>query len=369
MARPIFHDGPETLRRGGVVYELHAVGEYEENDHRPGRETRTAAELLTDPPPPSPMLLEPSFIVEGGETVLAAPTKVGKTNFWLHVAWALTDGATLWRHFTAPSPVRVLLLELELSEAIVHRRLDALREALGWSDAGLARLAVRCERALTLNRQAGQKAIARIIEETPGGPPDVVILDSFNAAVRGDPDKTGDAREALHSLHEIQEATGITWCLTNEMRKAPAGSSSRFTVDDVKGNNEILYDCDTALVLRPTGTDRARRRLALDFVAVRHDDSGVPEDLVLVREGLSFSVAEGASRDEQDEQVRAAVRGTLEQHLAEGGERNWRACIAAVRSSGVSARNELIGEVRRELLEVGLHQQLPGIEGAEEGPS
>src|SRR6266545_7818689 len=47
---------------------------------------RSMAALLADPPQAPPRLLEPSLIVEQGLTVLAAPPKVGKTNFWLHVA-------------------------------------------------------------------------------------------------------------------------------------------------------------------------------------------------------------------------------------------------------------------------------------------
>lgn len=252
------------------------------------RVTRTAQQLLSKPPPPTTVLLEPSFVVRDGITTVSAPSKVGKTQFWMHVAYAMTEGATIWGVFEAPAPVRVLLLELELSEAVVHQRLDVLRRELTWSSEALARLTIRCERAITLNRVAGQKYVTSIIEETPGGPPDVVILDSFNAAVRGDPDKTGDARDALHALHEIQEATGITWCLTNEMRKSPAGTFSRFTLDDIKGNNELVYDADTVVILRPT--ERTRRRLSVEFVGVRHDDSKVPEALTLVRRGLTFDV-------------------------------------------------------------------------------
>ncbi|GEM_PF-5268981 len=313
--------------------------------------TRSGLELLGDPPPPPSAMLEPSLIVQGGETVLAAPTKVGKTNLWLHFAFALTEGTTLWRTFAAPSPVRVLLLELELSEAIMYRRLSALRDLLGWSDGGLERLTIRCARALTLNRQAGQKAILDIIAETPGGPPDLVILDSFNAAVRGDADKTSDAREALHSLHEIQDKTGITWGLTGEIRKAPAGAGIRYSIDDLKGSNELAYDADAVLILRP---DRGnRRRLAVDFAAMRHDDSSCPEGLVLVRDGLSFELVENGEareRELREEAIRGAVREVLQEHLQRGGGRTWKECVAAVRAAGVSARNDLITEIRRELL-------------------
>jgi AAA domain len=138
---------------------------------------------------------------------------------WIHFAWALTEGGTLWRTFSAPCPVRVLLIRLELSEEMMHRRLQRLAEILDWTPEGQSRFTVRSERSVTLNRERGKKALIEAIGETPGGPPDVAILDSFNAAMRGEADKTADAREALHALHEVQEQKGITWGLTGELRK------------------------------------------------------------------------------------------------------------------------------------------------------
>jgi AAA domain len=348
----------KTITVGRIVYEeqengvLIPIGELTLNGDRPNeRRTRSAFDILGDPPTPSTAILEPSTIVRGGEAVLAAPTKVGKTSLWLHFGYAMTEGAELWRTFRAPEPVTVLLIELELSEPEVHKRLALLRDMLDWSDEGQKRFHVRCERAVTLNRVAGQKAVTEMVERVE---PDVVILDSFNAAMRGDADKTGDAREALHALHSIQDATGITWGLTGELRKAPAGSGIKFSVDDLKGSNELAYDADTVILLQPRSD---RRRLQVHFVGMRHDDTNVPEDLMLVRDGVTFeAIHDGGviERAKERDKVRQAVREVLTAHIASGGKTTWRESVAAVRASGVEASNGLITEVRREVVPQGV---------------
>src|SRR5207249_5124863 len=113
----------------------------------------------------------------------------------------------------------------------------------------------------------------------------------YNAAVAGDPDKSAEARRALHALREVQDRTGVSWAVTAEIRKAQAGGRIRYTIDDLKGSNELAYDSDTVVMLRPT--DTARRRLAIHFLAMRHLAGEAPEGLVLVREGLTFQLTEG----------------------------------------------------------------------------
>src|SRR5262249_43793335 len=67
----------------------------------------TAADLLDHPPTEQSCLMEPAFIMDSGITVLAAPTKVGKTNFWLAMARLLTTGGEWANLFGALEPMPV----------------------------------------------------------------------------------------------------------------------------------------------------------------------------------------------------------------------------------------------------------------------
>lgn len=299
---------------------------------------RSMVDLLADPPPVTPRLLEPSLIVERGLTVLAAPTKVGKTNFWLHVAWALTEGRPLFGRFDVPHSMTVLMLQLELSEPTMYERGEFLRDELGWTLGGLNRFYVRCERAMLLDRRGGADRLVRLIEECPE-PPKVVILDSYNAAVAGDPDKSSEARRTLHTLREVQDRTPVAFGITAEIRKAPSGASLRHSIDDLKGSNELAYDADAVLMLRPT--DSSRRRLAMDFLAMRHLQGEAPEQLVLVRRGLTFELVEGGGSEED-----AEIEGVLVPYFAAGGDRSWRGCIQAVKDAGLHVRDQKVGDVR-----------------------
>jgi hypothetical protein len=336
-----------TIQVGRVVYERQQDGSLvpiaEAGSVSLNGEARSMTDLLADPPAVTPRLLEPALIVEKGITVLAAPTKVGKTTFWLHVAKALTEGSTLWGRFTAPRAVPVLMIQLELSEAILYERLRILRDELGWSDEAAARFFLRCERSIQLDRRDGPAKVAAMIEGCSERPA-VVILDSYNAAVMGDPDKSGEARRALHGLREIQERTGIAWAVTAEIRKPPAGGHLRYSVDDLKGSNDVAYDADAVLMFRPT--DAARRRLSVRFSAMRHAVDEPPEGLVLVRRGLTFELTEAAAGDD----IEAGVEAVLRKHLDANGDRTWRGCARAVRDASIKTSNEVITTVRNRVL-------------------
>lgn len=307
-----------------------------------GRDARTRSmrDLLTDPPASVAHLME-ALIVSLGITVLAAPTKVGKTLFWLHVSWALTEGAPLFGRFVVPSPIVVLMLQLELSEATLHERLQALAGELGWSDAAQDRFYVHCARSFLVDQPGSVEELVRVIEACPQRPA-VVILDSYNAAVAGDPDRSAEARKALAVLREVQERTGIAWCITSEIRKAPTGGKVRFGVDDLKGSNELAYDADAVLLLRPI--DDSRRRLAVHFSAMRHGDA--PDNLLLVRDGLNLSLAEAPTDRTAD-----AVVEVLREHVASGGDRGWRALRAVVKEAGLKVSNDQFSDLRKQVLD------------------
>jgi KaiC/GvpD/RAD55 family RecA-like ATPase len=303
---------------------------------------RTMASILAHPPPEAPTLLEPALIVTGGITVVAAPTKVGKTNLWLHVAWALTEGKALFGRFDVTRPTSVLMIQLELSEATMHKRLEILCDELAWSTAAQERFHLWSGRALLIDRRDGPKKILDIIEALPERP-DVVILDSYNAAVAGDPDKSAEARRALHALRTVQEATGVAWCVTAEIRKMPSTGRARLELDDLKGSNELAYDSDAVVLLRPSSDDR--RRLRLSFAAMRHSIEDPPDGLVLVRRGLTFELTEGPGDDREE-----AVLEVLRDHFERGGDKSWRGCVAAVRESGLRVRDQYVGKVRKQLI-------------------
>jgi KaiC/GvpD/RAD55 family RecA-like ATPase len=277
---------------------------------------KSAFEILSRPPTDVvTRLMEPSIIVAGGITVLAAPTKVGKTNLWMHISWALTEGRTLFGCLEVERPVTVLLLELELAEPVIAERLGALSGQLGWSTEALKRFSVACSRYLPVDVESGERDIMEAIEIMDPRP-EFVILDSFNAAVLGDPDKTSDARRAMGALRRIQERTGVAFGLTSEIRKLPSGQPRRWTIDDLKGNNTLAYDCDTLILLKPLSDDR--RRLAVHFEGIRHGD--VPDSFTLVRDGLDFTTvrdrpverADATAKEELEEWVTKVVAVVLE---------------------------------------------------------
>lgn len=274
------------------------------NGHRVERRVRTANDLLDNPPETPPALTDPPLIVRGGITVLAAPTKVGKTNLILHHAWALTEGRRLW-WFNAPQPARVLLIELELSEATMEQRLRILTDQLAWSREARERFTVWCGRSFTLDRKGGTDTLRRIIDQAPERP-DLVWIDSYNAAIAGDPDKTGEARRGLAALRTVQDATDVAIGLTAELRKQPPGQKPRADIDDLKGSNDVAYDCDTLITMRPL--DERRRELAIQFPALRHVAGEMPDNLKLLRRGLSFDLMEVKTPDHDDELL-TFVRG------------------------------------------------------------
>lgn len=307
----------------------------------------TAAKLLASPPAPTPHLLG-SFITSGGLYVVAGPTKIGKTNLQLHIAWALTEGVSLFGRFSVPRPTPTLLIELELTETTLRSRIEELAKLLEWGD-GLERFTLRCERDLLVDAPDGAERLARIIEAADPRP-EVVILDSYNAAFGGDPDRSHEARRALHALRVVQKRNGVAFGLTCEVRKQGVGQRSSYSLDDLKGSNEVAYDADAVALLRPLNADR--RRISVHFAALRHSDEESP-DFVLERRGLTFEcVAEtpdrsDGDRDDSDDEVEEAIR----EHLDSGGSPGVRAVRGAVQSKGIRVQAVKIDKARRRVLE------------------
>lgn len=280
-----------------------------DSDVRPIR----ASELLRWEPEVPIRLMEPAFMVQGGLTVLAAPTKVGKTNLWLHIAWALTEKRPLFGLLEPTREIPVLMLQLELTRGMIQERLAYLSGPLGWTTAAMDRFTIACDRGFVIDDPDGRHRIGRAIE-TADPRPEIVIIDSWNKCVSGDPDKTTDQRRAIAALRRIQQVTGVTIGATSEIRKQPAGVTRRWTIDELKGNNDLAYDADTVVLLKPLDNDK--RRLGVQFEGIRHGE--VPENFTLVREGLMFSAihddpveAEETDRRETFHQLVEKIRSVV----------------------------------------------------------
>lgn len=163
--------------------------------------------------------------------------------------------------------------------------------------------------------------------------PEFVILDSYNAAISGDPDSTAESRRGLHVLHEIQEQTGVAFGITCEIRKAPPGQKLRYSIDDLKGNNVVAYDADAVVMMIPT--DDSRKSLKLAFPGLRHCED-LPENLILHRKGLTFELEVGTEAEAD-----AAYTALMEYREA-GGPMAWRAVRDEFKRLGIRVGNDRI---------------------------
>jgi hypothetical protein len=83
---------------------------------------------------------------------------------------AAGQGKALFGRFDVTRPASVLMIQLELSEAGMHKRFKTLSEKLAWSPAAQERFHLWCGRALLLDRRNGPKQILGIIESLQSAP-------------------------------------------------------------------------------------------------------------------------------------------------------------------------------------------------------
>ncbi len=214
--------------------------------------------------PMRPWLVE-GLLMDGQVTLLAARGGGGKSLFTMHVALFCATGGS-WAHWSATSPVRVLMLNAEDDLDEQRRRLLSACESMGTESAAVAeRIAMLQARSLVLlarDPETGKiqraplfKHLMRLLREGEFG---LLVVDPLVELHAGlDENSNTDMKDLVLTLRDVARYYGIPVLAVHHTRKgAQAGDQ-----DGARGGSALVNAARIASTLSPMSEEEAARLL------------------------------------------------------------------------------------------------------------
>ncbi len=262
--------------------------------------------ILQEPLSAPSWLVEP-LISHGGRAVVYGEWGAYKSWGLLHLGLHLASGTSWLGKFPIPHARRVLYIDEEMSQRLLHRRVKRL--AIGMKkapEAGMFR--ALSHYGVRLNASGTSKLLADL--KKSGFDPEVVIVETLRRVLIGDEKEAKDVAEFWRSVAPILRA-GKTLIVSHHMRKGGSRSANQAR-DRASGSTDILAGADDALAFE-------RDRTTKDAFLVRHIKCREGEEVgpfvvTLVEDGDGASLRYEGTPGEFKAQAGKAVQA---QQLAE----------------------------------------------------
>ena len=191
----------------------------------------------------NPVSLVPGFLNVGERAILAGPEKVGKSFLLLQAAFELAHGLPLWGTFTASRPLRVFLLQFEISPAAFKGRYQDYVDLLGASD----NLWVASDRNFRIDNDTH---LADLQRDVAAYSPDLLIVDPLYY-VTDQPENTDAMREVFRRVDTLVSDCAVF--IIHHMRKPLHDATGRVVTggrSDIRGHSVILGWPDIIVEIR-----------------------------------------------------------------------------------------------------------------------
>jgi hypothetical protein len=195
---------------------------------------------------------EPDFVIDrlierGTVNVCSGDTGAAKSIHWMDAAVSVVHGSE-WMGRNIPNKARVLYLDEENPQRIVHSRLPAL----GMSNDDLERFRYFRRKGIQLGDEQGQW-VGWLREECEDFGPDLIVIDTAMAATRVDVNDN-DAVTALYStvLRPVVEAYDLAVVILHHERK-PGSQEKRNAGFAMMGARQWAGQADVHMTLTAAG--------------------------------------------------------------------------------------------------------------------
>ena len=280
-------------------------------------DVRSAREISELPEPDESDMLVGPLVVRGSRTIIVAAPGHGKTTLALQLAAAALTGWEVFGYFGAGVSC-VLVVDLEQGIRSIKRSLK---------EAGLAErddvFYVAAPDGLALDSDEEHRdELERVVA---GLHPDLVVLDPYYKAHRGDSNEERGVVDLMRHLDALRSRHGFALILPAHPRKDQTGrdGARKLKLDDVAGSGAVTRGAELVLGLERLSHGYARIRILKD----RDGDLAVGEEWpLLFTRGEGFRLDPKADSGEHDLEERA---------LELGSDGNWRLCREYASQLGV----------------------------------
>lgn len=229
--------------------------------------------LATDDPEP----LIPGFMNRNEKFILAGPEKIGKSFLSLQAAWELSQGTPLFSTFPVPKPLKVMLIQFEISPASFKNRYRLYLDALG----SAPNLLVSSNRDFRIDNDAHLTEISADVVRLE---PDLLIFDPLY--YMHDQAENSDAtKELCRRVDTLTQWTSV-WVL-HHMSKPITDASGRVISrgrSDIRGHSILIGWPDGIVEIRKGKIDD-EHGLSLRYTF--RNQPGI-DDTELVKQGPIF---------------------------------------------------------------------------------
>lgn len=248
---------------------------------------RSLAQIREDPPEESAFLVDQGILPQGGRLLVTGAPKAGKSIFIENLALSLAAGIPFLRTFNVKQPVRVLLLDRELSERSLFDRLNILIEDRPGYRIGEPNLLVDHKTLFRLDAPNSESTLIGLIQANRA---DVVIFDTAYKFFSGEFDSAAGTKRAFDTVDKAIAETGVSIVMTHHHKKKQGthGKEEPPDPDQVAGsflwtgwpNATVLINFLDRRVQSPFNT-------VASFTAFR--DAAPPDPLALYRDRESIA--------------------------------------------------------------------------------
>ena len=220
--------------------------------------------------------------------------KALKSMMFLALGRALACGQS-WMGFDTPKEgIRVLYLQLEIPELLLHKRMA--RMELGWSATGSKRMGemlrenfyVWTEPYMKLDHEPGIAALRQRIEAIR---PAAILIDPVYKIISGNILDPNHIRQFCDNIDVLLGDYELSVLLAHHARKSAISEDSSYDLgsDDMLGAAVFSYWADTVIKIAKTGEKNNQIGLQLNFDVIRHAEEEIePKAIVFDREDLMF---------------------------------------------------------------------------------
>ncbi len=216
---------------------------------------------------------------EGG-MILAGRSGVGKSIVSIEMALDLAFGNPIFGCFGVPSPQRILVIQTENNEAIVHQRLTAMAKVKG--NPGEAIHFRRSMERMDLADERTRQEIGTLIRKAKAS---VLILDPLSQFHRGNENDNNFMRYILDQVTVVSREAHCASIVVHHFGKPKEGADRDDTRSQIRGASGILDWADTVVSITPKSHESLVLR-KIRFEKVRAGEE--PRDLIVSRDPETF---------------------------------------------------------------------------------
>jgi hypothetical protein len=204
-------------------------------------------------------LVQPLLPV-GGSLLLYGDPKVGKSFAGLQLACALATGGE-WLGFRAPSPCRVVYIQLDTPRSLWADRVQNLKSSgFPTDEVWFADRETLRTWPFDILAQSHQSMLHKSLADIS---PDVVIIDTLREAHRGDENDSTDMQNVLSHLTAVVKPAAL---IVVAHGKKVAADQSTSLINDNRGSNYVVGAVDTICHFTKSGMEVGGRAIEEQFI-------------------------------------------------------------------------------------------------------